>query len=157
MGVAGSGKSTLGAALAERLGRPFLEGDDYHPPANVAKMASGTALADADREGWIAALCAAAEAGPPAVVACSALNPVVRGWIAARCRRPVRYVHLAVDRDTLRKRLEARDGHFMGAGMLEGQLAALDPPTEAIRLPGDLPLALLVDRVVAELGATSHD
>lgn len=149
MGVSGCGKTTLGCALADHLGWPFIEGDAYHSDANRAKMAAGQALNNADREGWVAALTAAVRAaGPDSVTACSALNPVVRGWIETGLGAPPLYLLLDGARDVLAGRLTRRPGHFMPPGMLDSQLAALDPPagavTIAITLPTEakLPLAL---------------
>ena len=146
MGVSGSGKSTVGKVVAERLGLPFIEGDDHHPAANVAKMAGGHALDNADRAAWIASLGAEVRAAAPCVFSCSALNPVVRGWLADNAG-PVRYVLLHAPRDVLAARMEARVGHFMAAAMLDGQIAAMEPPETALRVSVDQPM----DAVVADV------
>lgn len=129
MGVAGAGKSTVARSLAERQGWDFAEGDDLHPARNVAKMAAGQPLTDADRQPWLEAVAQWIDkqiaAERDGVIACSALK---RGY-RDRLRRPaVVFVYLAVDRDELRRRLERRTGHFMPASLLDSQLADLEEP-----------------------------
>lgn len=145
MGVSGCGKSTLGRALASELGWPFIEGDDYHSAANRAKMAAGAPLTNADRLGWIEALSRAICAtGPGAVIACSALNGQVRGWIEAGIGHRPLYLLLEGEQDLVRERLEQRQGHFMNPGLLASQYEALEPPPEAVSIPVSLaPLAQL--------------
>ncbi|MGE5274014.1 MAG: gluconokinase, GntK/IdnK-type [Verrucomicrobiota bacterium] len=138
-GVTGSGKSTVGAALAERLGAPFLEGDDFHSPASVAKMASGVPLDDADRWPWLAGLRQAMRNEERVVVACSALKRPYRD--ALRRAGSVRFLHLLVDRAEVERRLHARGGHFMPAGLVESQFETLEPPaageTDVAVIPAD--------------------
>ena len=128
MGVSGAGKSTVGAALATRLGVRFVDADSLHPAANVAKMAAGTPLTDADRWPWLAlvggALAGAASEG--LVVACSALRRAYRDAIRAAAPE-VRFVHLTVSRAALDERVADRPGHFMPASLLDSQLEALEP------------------------------
>jgi len=131
MGVCGSGKTEVGRKLAARLGCDFLDGDDFHPPANVEKMRAGTPLTDADRWPWLDRL--AVEIGTRltdgrgGVVACSALARRYRDRL--RVGRPgVMLVHLDGDRDLLAQRLAARQGHFMPAALLDSQLATLERP-----------------------------
>lgn len=130
MGVSGSGKSTLGARLAHRLGRPFLEGDAFHPAANVATMAAGIPLTDDDRWPWLDALAAAmsahAAAGESTVVACSALRRAYRDRLRAAEGR-VRFLYVAVPAGELARRMEHRPGHFMPVTLLDSQLATLEP------------------------------
>ncbi len=95
MGVAGCGKSSVGAALSERLGIPYRDGDDLHPPANVAKMAAGTPLGDADRWPWLDRVAAVLAAGAPVIVGCSALRRAYRDRLRNGAGAPVRFVHLA--------------------------------------------------------------
>jgi gluconokinase len=129
MGVSGTGKTTLGALLARRLGRPFLEGDEFHPPANVAKMAAGLPLTDDDRWPWLDALTAAmgehAAAGRSTVVACSALRRAYRDRLR-RAPGRVRFVHVAVPAGELHRRMSDRV-HFMPPALLTSQLATLEP------------------------------
>jgi gluconokinase len=130
MGVAGSGKSTLGRLLAGELGWDFCEGDDLHPPANVAKMAAGHPLTDEDRWPWLARVRAwideHAAAGRPGVITCSALKRAYRDALRAP---DVVFVHLNGTRDILTERITARGGHFMPVTLLDSQLADLEPPT----------------------------
>lgn len=133
MGVAGCGKSTIGAALADRLGAPFMEADAYHPPASIEKMTAGTPLTDDDRWPWLEALGrAAAGAAPkpaPAVVACSALRRAYRERLATAAGEPLFFVHLSGERETIAGRMATRGGHFMPVSLLESQFATLEPLT----------------------------
>ena len=130
MGVSGTGKSTLGTLLATRLGRPFLEGDEFHPAANVALMAAGVPLTDDDRRPWLDALVAAMaahdEAGRSTVVACSALRRAHRDRLRTAPGR-VRFLLVDVPGDELARRMAARQGHYMPASLLASQLATLEP------------------------------
>ncbi len=132
MGVAGSGKSTIGARLAARLGAEFYDADDFHPAANIAKMAAGIPLDDEDREPWLERLkkelIDATGPGKQAVVACSALKKVYRERLGVG-DGGVRLIYLRGDADLLAERLANRAGHFMKPGMLESQLAALEEPS----------------------------
>lgn len=131
MGVTSSGKSTVGRLIAERLGAPFAEGDEYHPPANVAKMARGEPLSDADRWPWLDALAADIgrwlAAGQTAVVGCSALKRAYRERLRGG-RDGVALVHLAGDPALIQERMAARRGHYMPVTLLPSQLAVLEPP-----------------------------
>lgn len=131
MGVSGSGKTVLARALAAALGWTFLEGDDFHPPANIEKMRHGTPLTDADRLPWLSAIAAAmaaqTSAGHPVVVACSALKQSYRDIL--RGGGPLAVIFLQADADILRQRLNHRAGHFMPASLLDSQLATLEPPS----------------------------
>jgi gluconokinase len=138
MGVSGSGKTVVGQALASALGWPFIEGDDYHPPANVAKMAAGTPLDDDDRWPWYDRLAAEMAAilagGGNAVLACSALKQSYRDRLARVAKKPgdVRFVHLKGDYDTIATRLATRQHRYMPASLLGSQLATLEDPADAI-------------------------
>ncbi len=130
MGVSGSGKSTVAEGLVERLGWEFAEGDDLHPPANVAKMRSGQPLDDDDRWPWLRRLAdwigEREQAGRPVVVTCSALKRSYRDLL--RNGHPsVWFAHVTVDPDLLRERVAGRTGHYMPASLVESQLAALEP------------------------------
>ena len=131
MGVSGCGKSTVGAHLAQSLGVPFIEGDSLHPPRNVALMAAGTPLTDADRADWLATIAqhlgAALVAGQGLVVSCSALKRRYRDQLRAACPG-LRFVHLHGAAPLLRTRLAARTGHYMPPSLLDSQLATLQPP-----------------------------
>jgi carbohydrate kinase (thermoresistant glucokinase family) len=153
MGVSGCGKSTLGKAVADRLGLPFLEGDDFHPPANRERMASGIALTDADRWPWLdllgKAMAAAAEGRGGVVCSCSALRRCYREYLEQRCGRPLLFLHLHASRDLLRRRIESRAGHYMPVSLLDSQLAALELPgadERCLTLPAEQALGPLVEQ-----------
>ena len=154
MGVSGSGKSTIGRLLAERLGCPFYDGDDYHPAANVAKMAAGIPLDDADRDGWLAELAALIAVGlargEGGVIACSALKRQYRDVLSVDERR-VRFVYLRGEFDTIWARLQSREGHFMGANLLQSQFDALEEPRGAIVVDTSLEPEQVIDRILEQL------
>ena len=150
MGVAGSGKTTIGRRLATVLGWPFADADDFHSAANIAKMSAGHPLDDTDRAPWLAALrtfidgCLAR--GENAVLACSALKSSYRDELTAG-RDQVKLVHLDGSRELLLARLAGRTGHYMKAAMLDSQLAALEPPATALILDIRHPPDVLVDEI----------
>jgi carbohydrate kinase (thermoresistant glucokinase family) len=134
MGVSGSGKSTVGRCVAERLALTFIEGDDFHPPSNVRKMAAGTPLTDDDRAPWIVALTKGINTREPrrdVVVACSALTQFVRERLRAAVAEPLHFILLSADPAIIQQRLSQRPQHFMKTGMLSSQLAALQWPDDA--------------------------
>ncbi|MBY0240802.1 MAG: gluconokinase [Burkholderiaceae bacterium] len=130
MGVCGSGKSEVGRRVADALGAGFIEGDDFHSPANIAKMAAGTPLDDADRATWLQRLrqeiATAREAGNSLVVSCSALKRRYRDLL--REGDPaLRFAHLQGEREVIATRLAARTNHYMPPALLDSQLLALEP------------------------------
>jgi len=130
MGVSGSGKSTVGAALANHFTVPFLEGDAYHPAANVTKMTAGIPLDDDDRAGWLDALATeigqARSEGRGLVLSCSALKRRYRDLL--RTADPaLRFVHLAGPRELIAVRMHGRPGHYMPPSLLDSQLSILEP------------------------------
>lgn len=157
-GVSGAGKSTVGRSLADALGAELVDADDHHPPANVAKMAAGEPLTDADRGPWIDVLVAElrrlAAQGHRVVLACSALRRAHRVRLASAVPGGV-VVHLHVDPEDLVRRLGAREGHFMPAALLQSQLDALEPPleAEAVIVDGSAPVDDVVAQVLARLGS----
>jgi gluconokinase len=157
MGVSGSGKTTVGAALAQRLGWQFQEGDALHPPENVAKMRAGIPLDDEDRAPWLRAVAARIdewrECGEAGVITCSALKRKYREMIIGD-RKGVRLVYLTAPPALIAQRLAKRPGHFMPASLLESQLATLEPPgpdENALTVAMDAPVEAVVERIVASL------
>lgn len=136
MGVSGCGKSSLGQALAANFGLPLIEGDDFHPEANIRKMSNGIPLDDADRAGWLARLGAELAARPAgAVLTCSALKRAYRDRLRAAVPG-LRFVHMQIDRDEALARVQGRT-HFFSASLVDNQFQTLEPPTGE---PGVLPV-----------------
>lgn len=155
MGVSGSGKSTVGAALAARLGVEFEDGDDLHPAANIAKMSAGTPLTDEDRWPWLDAVGDWLAARPAGVIACSALRRAYRDRI--RAHAPAAYVvHLAGAQETIAARQAARRGHFMPPSLLASQFATLEP-LAADEAGVTLDVALSVDALVDRAARAAQD
>ena len=128
MGVSGSGKSTVGAALAQRLRVPFADADDFHPPANIAKMTAGQPLDDDDRYPWLEAIGTwlAERCDSGGVMSCSALRRKYRDQLRRHCQ-DVEFLHLAGTPEVIGKRQASRPGHFMPASLLQSQFATLEP------------------------------
>ena len=128
MGVSGSGKSTVGAALAQRLRVPFADADDFHPEANVAKMSAGHALNDEDRHPWLDAIgdWLANHCGEGGVMSCSALKRKYRDQLRKHCPQ-VRFLHLSGSPEVIGRRQASRPGHFMPASLLASQFDTLEP------------------------------
>ena len=131
MGVSGSGKTTIGELVAKRLGWRFIEGDDFHPPENVAKMAAGIPLEDADRWPWLDALNRRLKSERDAVVTCSALKESYRRRLLAGLNEP-RLVYLYADKAVIASRLAKRKHRYMPASLLDSQFATLEPPANAL-------------------------
>lgn len=155
MGVAGSGKSAVGQALARRTGRVFADADQFHTDASRLSMASGAPLSDADRAPWLVALkewmSEQARAGRSTVLACSALRRSYRATLSS-CSGGVFFVHLDVRPELLAERLRDREAHFMPASLLASQLATLEVPGQdepALVLDGSQPVDVTVQRVRA--------
>ncbi|MEO1011184.1 MAG: gluconokinase [Bacteroidota bacterium] len=134
MGVSGCGKSSVGKLLAQRLGVPFFDGDDFHSPENVKKMRAGNALNDSDREGWLDGLNLLAKRNlqSGAVIACSALKETYRSRLRREIGRSMRFVYLEGSFDIIWERLQKRKNHFMPVALLQSQFDALHPPKNAI-------------------------
>jgi gluconokinase len=143
MGVAGAGKTTVGQALAEELGWPFLDADDFHPPHNVAKMSAGLPLEDADRWPWLDLLNRQLRQRERAVLACSALKESYRQRLTRGVRR-FRFVYLHGSYELIAARLAARRHRYMPAALLRSQFEALEPPAQAIAIDaaGEVPTSV---------------
>ncbi|HEX9177444.1 gluconokinase [Mycobacterium sp.] len=127
MGVSGSGKSTVGAALAQRFGVPFADADDFHPPANIAKMTAGVALDDDDRHPWLDAIgrWLADRCDGGGVMSCSALKRKYRDQLRSHCAQ-TEFVHLSGSPEVIAARQASRPGHFMPASLMASQFATLE-------------------------------
>ena len=150
MGVSGCGKSTVGELLASRLGCAFLDADEFHPAANVAKMAAGTPLSDADRRPWLELLNAKLHEHENAVLACSALKESYRK-ILAQGLGDCRFVHLRGSIELIGARLAERKHRYMPASLLESQFATLEPPVGALAVDIAQPPAQCVEDIFAAL------
>jgi gluconokinase len=155
MGVSGSGKTTIGKRLAEELGWPYYEGDDYHPIANIRKMSQGMPLTDEDRGPWLAALRKLIQEllqkNQPAVLSCSALKQSYRDRLQAGSK-DVCFVYLRGSHELLQQRLRSRHGHYMQASLLASQLATLEEPAGALAVDVAQEPALIVAQIRRALG-----
>ena len=154
MGVSGSGKTTIGRGLADELGWKFYDGDDFHPRANVEKMARGLPLDDDDRAPWLESLrdlirsCLAR--GESAVLACSALKRSYREYLLID--ESVRLVYLKGDYELIEERLEGRRGHYMKPKMLDSQFAALEEPRRGLTVDISLPPEKIIETIRSRFG-----
>lgn len=147
MGVSGSGKSSVGKALADHLGWAFYDADDFHSAENVAKMASGTPLNDDDRRPWLADLHTLLATSQPLVLAASALKQTYRSQMRGELLT-VQFVYLKGSYDLIWSRMQQRDGHFMRADMLQSQFDTLEEPTHALTVS----IEDSIDAIVAQIG-----
>lgn len=157
MGVSGSGKSTIGAAIAGRLRVPFEDADDLHPPANIEKMTAGIALDDDDRYPWLEAvgewLARHAESG--GVMGCSALKRKYRDQLRRHCPE-VTFLHLEGTREVIARRQASRPGHFMPAALLDSQFKTLEPlesDEAGMAVAVDQPFDAVVEEYAGRIGA----
>lgn len=158
MGVSSSGKSTVGQSIARRLHVPFLDGDGYHPPANVEKMRAGIPLTDEDRWPWLErlalALHEAAGKKNAAVGACSALRRVYRDFLTEKAGEPILFVYLDGSREVIAERMARRKHEYMPASLLDSQFATLevpDPDENVLVLPVTDPVDKITAAVLKEL------
>jgi gluconokinase len=163
MGVSGSGKSTIGEKLAQRLGWSYEDADRFHPASNVAKMSAGQPLTDEDRRPWLQAIAneidRVCKAGEHGVIACSALKRPYRD-VLVHGRKDVRIIYLRGTRDLIASRLALRKGHFMPPGLLASQFGTLEPPDASenpVTVSIDAPIETIVDDIVRQLGLTPAD
>ncbi|WP_246085209.1 gluconokinase [Rhizobium glycinendophyticum] len=155
MGVAGSGKSSVGAALGAAMGAPYLDGDDLHSAENIAKMSAGIALTDDDRWPWLTKIGETLTGHPGTIlIGCSALKRTYRDLIRKTAERPVTFIHCAGSRSLIAERMAKRPGHFMPMSLLDSQFAALELPgadEDAITLNIAAPLLDLVAKAMTQL------
>jgi gluconokinase len=159
MGVAGSGKTTIGEKLAERLGWPYEDADKYHPKANVEKMSAGHPLTDEDRWPWLQAIAdeidRVCKQKGQLVIGCSALKRAYRD-VLVHGRDDVRIVYLDGTRELIARRLKARKGHFMPPALLDSQFSTLQPPgpdEHPVTVSIDAPVETIVDDIMRKLGS----
>ncbi|NDJ15783.1 gluconokinase [Myxacorys almedinensis] len=150
MGVAGSGKTTIGKQLANALECDFIDGDKLHPQANIDKMSQGIPLGDADRQPWLetmrSLIAHRLESNTNLVLACSALKAKYRSHLKQDCDQ-VRLVYLKAPEALLKERMERREGHFMPLTLLQSQLQTLEEPIDAIVVNVDQPVTHVVDQI----------
>ena len=153
MGVSGCGKSSVGEGLSARLGVPYRDGDDLHPPANVEKMRAGVPLTDDDRWPWLDGVARVLATEASVIVGCSALRRAYRDRIRAGASGPVTFVHLAGSRDVIASRMAEREGHYMPLSLLDSQFATLEAPgpDEALTVDIDQPLDALIGDILPHL------
>ena len=153
MGVSGSGKSTIGKQLATALSLPFFDGDDYHPPSNVSKMASGKPLNDDDRREWLLALnkLALKYKDGGAIIVCSALKASYRDILSAKIEHNVSWVLLQGTFEEIQQRLKARKGHFMPASLLRSQFETLELPAHSITVSIQPAPEVIVHNILAQI------
>ncbi|MDG1976422.1 MAG: gluconokinase [Akkermansiaceae bacterium] len=145
MGVSGSGKTTVGKLLAQKIGRRFLDGDDFHPPENVAKMSSGIPLTDEDRLGWLETLASIIhEADNLTIIACSALKASYREIL-----KEAEFIFLYGSPELLAERINQRSGHYMPPRLLQSQLETLEVPTNVLALNVVESPQTLVEQIMA--------
>ena len=158
IGVAGSGKTTIGTMLADAMNCPFLDGDSLHSKENIAKMSHGIPLTDADRAPWLAAIHARIlnrfERGQDVVVGCSALKQRYRMVLADGV--PITWVYLKGPFELIRTRLKHRPGHFMKADMLTSQFDALEEPSDALVVDVSAAPRVIVQRILSQLRIPDH-
>lgn len=159
MGVSGSGKSTVAELLAERLGVPFRDADDYHPPANILKMSAGIPLNDTDRAPWLdilhKLLAESETAGQGLVLAASSLKASYRATMRGSLNSVV-FVYLKGDFETILERMSQREDHFMKAEMLQSQFDALEEPIDAITVNIQATPEQMVSHIMKQLSQVSN-
>ena len=151
MGVSGSGKTTLGKALAQKLGWDFFDADDFHPPANIVKMAAGIPLSDSDRAPWLASLheqlLSTLKAGRHPVLACSALKDKYRAQLLEGMDG-IAIIYLKGSYDLIFSRMSIREGHYMKPEMLKSQFDALEEPKDAVVLDVEMSLEEMIETII---------
>jgi gluconokinase len=155
MGVSGCGKTTIGRMLAQQLGWDFFDADDFHPPANIAKMANGIPLDDLDRAPWLDALhdliSSSLKTGHPAVLACSALKENYRQRLMT-CNEGIQLVYLKGSYEVILSRMSIRQDHYMKPHMLQSQYAVLEEPVNALTLDVSQSLKDIVKKILQQTG-----
>ncbi len=161
MGVTGTGKTTVGEALAARTGWPFADADDFHSAANRAKMHAGIPLTDEDREPWLQSLhdqiATWLRDGVNGILACSALKDSYRTELTeGTAPGSVRFIFLTGPAVLIRERMEGRHGHYMPESLLPSQLATLEPPSDALEISIDQTVPAMVDQILSALATEGY-
>jgi carbohydrate kinase (thermoresistant glucokinase family) len=155
MGVSGSGKTTAGKLLAERIHIPFFDADDYHPPANIEKMMAGIQLTDEDRKDWLQTMNQLAiqqQTKKGAVIACSALKQSYRDALQKNIAEPY-WFFLEGNQELILERMQKRKGHFMPPGLLQSQFDTLEPTVSAFTIPIDKNIPSIVASIIEKLNS----
>ncbi|PSF35240.1 gluconate kinase [Aphanothece hegewaldii CCALA 016] len=150
MGVSGSGKSTIGQLLSKKLGWPFYDGDDFHPPENVAKMRQGIPLTDEDRHSWLSTLRSLIEQHQNGIIACSSLKESYREFLQGD-RSDLVWIYLKGSYEEILERMQHRTNHFMKPQMLRSQFATLEEPKNALVIDISLSPEKIIEQIVAIL------
>lgn len=150
MGVSGSGKSTIGQLLSQKLGWPFYDGDDFHPPENVAKMRQGIPLTDEDRRSWLSTLRSLIEQHQNAIIACSSLKESYREFLQGD-RSDLVWIYLKGSYEEILERMQHRTNHFMKPQMLRSQFATLEEPKNALVIDISVSPDQIIDQIVGLL------
>ena len=154
MGVAGSGKSTIGRRLSEAIGIPFFDGDDFHPQTNIDKMASGQALNDEDRKAWLGSIINFVKKQLPEnslIIACSALKQIYREQLGRGIENQTQWVYLKGDYNLIFQRMQQRKDHFMPSNLLTSQFETLEEPDQALVVPIDLAPEQIIEQISKQL------
>jgi len=153
MGVSGSGKSTIGELLSEKLNIPFFDGDSFHPESNVKKMSEGKPLNDDDRQGWLECLneVAIENKSTGAVIVCSALKSSYRAILGRNLEDQHQIIYLNGDFDLISKRLNKRNNHYMPKGLLQSQFDTLEAPTDVVTVSIDQTPTEIVTEIIEKL------
>ncbi len=153
MGVSGTGKSTIGKLLSERLQIPFFDGDDFHPEANIRKMRAGKPLNDDDRQGWLSKLNQLVQQHKTtgAVIACSALKESYRKTLKTNMEDKLDFVYLEGTFELIKSRMENRKDHFMPLDLLQSQFDTLEPPSNGIAVDISLQPKQIIQKIIDQL------
>lgn len=155
MGVSGSGKSTIGQLLSQKLGWPFYDGDDFHPPENIAKMRQGIPLTDVDRQSWLSLLRTLIEQNENAIIACSSLKESYREYLQGN-RSDLIWIYLKGNYEQILQRMQYRKQHFMKPEMLRSQFTSLEEPQNAVVIDISQSPEEIIAQIIDLLDTSSH-
>jgi carbohydrate kinase (thermoresistant glucokinase family) len=155
MGVSGAGKTTIGKLLAQKLGLPFYDGDDFHTEESISKMTNGLPLTDDDREGWLQTLADSIlkwQLSSGAVLACSALKEKHREILRSKAANTVEWIFIQGSKNLIKERLQNRKNHFMGTNLVNSQFEILEEPVYGISVSADNPPEIILEEILMKLG-----